>query len=208
MNKKIDYETTTKTHAPSDLREQFLEWLEGLSESRIEGTLDKVRRSYPEVAETWPGETMNDSNARGFDPVQMIKSGQESGHDYNTFFMALQKDGTLRGRQYMHDSVSDCAALVLVGMKTCHEQFGFHPEAIITVTFKKTDSAGYYASTLKMILNELSCHSHDGGAFLKWDKHLQTWCATIMPQSLNNREKRLLKDHGLKKVPLKSDARK
>ncbi len=61
-----------------------------------------------------------------------------------------------------------------------------------------------------MVLEELGAHSNQrqGGSLLTWDEHLQAWCASIMPQSVNGKEKRLLRHHGLQKVPLKGGAGK
>jgi hypothetical protein len=66
---------------------------------------------------------MNQSDTGGFDPARLIKAGQESSHEYNTLFLAMQADGAMKGRQYMHDSVSDWTVSVGDGMQTCHEQF-------------------------------------------------------------------------------------
>jgi hypothetical protein len=149
---------------------------------------------------------MNEDNTKGFEPARLIKAGQESSHNYNTVFIAMQADGTLHGTQYMHDSVTDWGVSAVAGMQTCHERFGFHPEAFVTMTFKKTDSASSCLSTIKMMLEELALHSDQPGEgrLLKWEEDVQAWCLHTMPQSLNAREKRSLKHHGLQKVPMKS----
>lgn len=147
---------------------------------------------------------MNEEHTKGFDPARLIKAGQESSHDYNTIFIASQGDGSLYGTQYMHDSITDWSVSIAAGMQACHERFGFHPEAFVTMTFKKTDSASSRLSTIKMMLEELALHSNQPGQgrLLKWEEDVQAWCTHTMPQSLNAREKRSLKRHRLQKVPM------
>jgi hypothetical protein len=55
-----------------------------------------------------------------------------------------------------------------------------------------------------MALEDFSLHRDRNGEekLLKWDEHVQAWHASIMPQSLNAKEKRLLKHQGLRKVPI------